>query len=41
MLKDNPQEALERFETVVVMETSRDECTYSFNAHKFIVLLAA
>lgn len=41
MLKDNPQEALERFETVVDLEGQRDEFNYSFNAHKFIVLLAA
>ena len=41
MLKDNPTEALERFETVVMMEEQRDESEYSFNSHKYIVILAA
>ena len=41
MLKDNPAEALERFETVVMMEEQRDEHEYSFNSHKYIVILAA
>ena len=41
MLKDNAQEALERFETVVALEEQRNESTYSFNSHKFIVILAA
>ena len=41
MLKENPQEALDRFQTVVDFEAQRDESNYSFNAHKFIVILAA
>jgi len=41
MMKDNPSEALERFETVVDMEANRDEAPYSFNSHKFIIILAA
>lgn len=41
MLKDNPSEALERFQNVVALEETREERQYSFNAHKFIVLLAA
>ena len=41
MLKDNAAEALERFETVVMMEEQRDESEYSFNSHKYIVILAA
>lgn len=41
MLKDNAQEALERFEKVVLLEEQRNESQYSFNSHKFIVILAA
>jgi len=41
MLKDNAQEALEQFETVVTLEEQRNESTYSFNSHKYIVILAA
>ena len=41
MLKDNPGEALGQFESVVALESQRGECNYSFNAHKFIILLAA
>jgi len=41
MLKDNPAEALERFQTVVDFEQQREEQEYSFNAHKFIIILAA
>ena len=33
-MKDAPEESLERFETVVALEEQRDECNYSFNAHK-------
>ena len=41
MLKDNAQQALELFETVVTLEEQRDESTHSFNSHKYIVILAA
>ena len=41
MLKDNPAEALERFLTVVDFEQQRDAYNYSFNSHKFIIILAA
>ena len=41
MLKDNPSEALERFQNVVALEETREDRQYSFNSHKFIVLLAA
>jgi len=41
MMRDNPQEALERFQTVVDMEAHQDEQQYSFNSHKFIIILAA
>lgn len=40
-LKDKPQESLERFEKVVQLEEQRGEYQYSFNSHKFIIILAA
>ena len=40
-LKTAPEEALERFETVIMLEETASERKFSFSATKFIVLLAA
>ena len=40
-LKSAPEEALERFETVIMLEETASERKFSFSATKFIVLLAA
>ena len=41
MINQDPEEALERFETVLMLEETRPVQLYSFNATKFIVLLAS
>ena len=40
-LKTAPVEALERFETVIMLEETASERKFTFSATKFIVLLAA
>ena len=40
MMKSNPAEALEYFETVVLLEEARGTMDFSFNATKYIVGLA-
>ena len=40
-LKTAPEEALERFETVIMLEETASERKFSFSATKFIVLLSA
>ena len=40
-MRDSPQEALDRFQTVVDMEAHQDEQQFSFNAHKFIIIVSA
>jgi hypothetical protein len=40
LLKSDPQQALELFDTVVSMEENRDSKDFSFNAIKYMVILA-
>jgi hypothetical protein len=39
-LKTDPNQALELFDTVVTMEENRDSKDFSFNAIKYMVILA-
>ena len=41
MMKQEPTQAIERFETVVLLEETRAEQHHSFNATKFIILLSS
>jgi len=40
-LKEDPKQALEMFETVVLLEENKDEVQFSFNAMKYIIMLSA
>ena len=41
MWKDEPQDALERFEVVIMLEESRPEKSFTFNSLKYMILLCA
>ena len=40
-MKDNPTEALEKFECAVMLEENRSEQPFSFKASMYIILIAA
>lgn len=40
-MKQDPADALEKFETVIMMEEGRDDQQFSFSALKYVTALAA
>ena len=40
-MKESPQEALEKFESVLMLEEQHDKFQYSFNSVKYVVILSA
>jgi len=39
-MKQNPQDSLDKFETVIMMEESCDEPQFSFHSLKYVVVLS-